>query len=539
MDESGATIKSKLSDSSTNKNLTSASQDETLCSSTSNAFNTWTILPAERIELLDNISNQSHHHGVTTTLEEESIQQTSSKECERLANERPLDDPQADDISDGISIISDCESTGRISPRSFMRDQLHELNMKLDVGMELPTPILPLLITQNEESNLVEDLELEQVRQRRRALQRDEDLPPTTTSASSGKELQQAQSAVNRHYLPPLVQSGLSAVFYVGVTLAVLAFIGKLRYPEWQVLGNGKPIADLEQRLNDVELQNNLLRAEIDIMSKQLNYLNSMTSGQSGLDGQRKDSAGRKGKTFKVWSGNGHSIDPVDITKEDLKRPYQCPDGKFVDIAAMCIENKPYAESLTDEIGSVVNNVLQKSQTFQNFEKITEKLGTFTEAKEDDPTRPTESVIKNDGQKDSNTYDANKRMPQRHNKDSTYKPKVNEHSKEYTSQYKRENHHSKERYNQKRSKSKEDNSKERYNNRKYGDKSREDSHEKSSERPKHSKRREDDSGSGEWYEGMMHQRKNARLQNEQKRNKNWYIERGNGREQKRSAETRH
>jgi len=107
----------------------------------------------------------------------------------------------------------------------------------------------------------------------------------------------------------------------VSATLAILAFVGKLRNPEWQVLGEDKPLVELERRVGELELQNNLLRAEIDIMSKKLQYLLG-----SGQDGMQRQGAGRaKGKTFKAWPGNGDSVSPVDITKADLKQPFPCP----------------------------------------------------------------------------------------------------------------------------------------------------------------------------------------------------------------------
>lgn len=409
-------------------------------------------------------------------------------------------DTQAEDVSDGISIISDCESTGRISPHPFLREHLNELSFKFDAGHELP-----LL------GNLPELNTGQEIRERRRAagLQLDDAAPSAAASAAS---------SVLGYRLPPLVQNGLTAVFYVGATLAILAFIGRLRNPEWQVLGGGKPIADLNQRMVELELQNNLMRAEIDIMSKQLLYLNSM-AGQGQGQGQGQ---ARKLKTFKAWPGNGNSGDPVDITKADLKRPYKCPNGNYVEIAAMCMEMKPHAESLVDEIGNVVNDVLQQSPAFQNFEKVTERLGTLAgkdapPTETDTPTgKPT--VGASEPSKAFHAHGEKLRAPPIDN--GNRYPNMDASKERY-----------KTKYNQKRQEHKHD-SKERYN-RKYLDKSKEQQH---GRKQRHGDN--DDSGSGEWHERMMQHREQSRQRNEQKHNHNWYIERGGSREQIRSSETR-
>lgn len=439
-------------------------------------------------------------------------------------------DPQAEDVSDGISIISDCESTGRLSPHPFLRDHLHDLNYCHTDLPPLP-PLTPLMGS---------------AMRRRRQEERDRDEMDAAVAAAVSRS--QASTGGNEVVsivgcrLPPLLHTGLTAVFYVGVTLALLAFVGRLRNPEWQVMlgggGGEKQLVELEQRLVELELQNNLMRAEIDIMSKQLNYLNALAGqGQGQAQAQAQSTGGGKGKgkTFKAWPGNGNTVQPVDITKEDLKRPYKCPDGKFVEIAAMCMENKLkegplHAESLADEIGNVVIDVLQQSPAFQSFEKVTERLGTHT------PDQPQAIHAHSGGSSD-------KTAPPRRGGDSTTSSSNSEEGRgasdgpvpvPYPSKSKSS---SKERYHQKKDKSYERDYKERHHSaRKYhGDKSKE-----SKERQHHSASaqrdyaEENDSGSGEWHERLMQHREHARQRHEQKRNHNWYIERGGSREQKRS-----
>lgn len=457
-------------------------------------------------------------------------------------------DPQAEDVSDGISIISDCESTGRLSPHPFLRDHLNDLNFGHPDLPPLPS-MAPLMAST--------------MRRRRHHEELERDDTDATVAAATVARSQVSTGTGNEVVsivgcrLPPLLHTGLTAVFYVGVTLALLAFVGRLRNPEWQAMlgggGGDKQLVELEQRLVELELQNNLMRAEIDIMSKQLNYLNALAGqgqGQAqaqaqaqaqstGGGGKDKQKEKGKGNTFKAWPGNGNTVQPVDITKEDLKRPYKCPDGKFVEIAAMCMESKLkgggplHAESLVDEIGNVVIDVLQQSPAFQSFEKVTERLGTHT------PDQP--QAIHAHGSSSEN------RATRRGGDTPTSNSEEGRGASDgpvpvsvpYPPKYKSS---SKERYQQKKDKSYERDSKEHHHAaRKYhADKSKE-----SKERLHHSasahikrqrdKAEENDSGSGEWHGRLMQHREQARQRHEQKRNHNWYIERGSSREQKRSG----
>nr|XP_017018127.1 uncharacterized protein LOC108071779 isoform X2 [Drosophila kikkawai] len=488
----------------------SASGEESLGSSSSSSSgpNSWTILPVVR----------ERGEG----LEEEELPDPGRSPADKHANDRcnrqVTDDSPADDISDGISIISDCESTDRISPNLFLRQPLVDLGFS-----EMPTG--PIILGSAATTSGVQQLEERQdfndgsADSRQRKQREHEEVAERVVRSKLEMKLSDLQ------VLPPLVQSGLTAIFYVVATLAILAFVGKLRHPEWQVLGNDKPLADLERRVGDLELQNNLLRAEIDIMSKQLQYLGGGGGGGGGQEaGQRQSRT--KGKTFKAWPGNGDSVQPVDITKTDLKKSFQCEDGQFVEIAAMCLESKPpHAESLADEIGDAVNDVLQQSRAFHNFEKVTEKLGTLSGGNEANGSPPQSSNPRAGAAQD-------REQPRRENASKErYKPRYKqEHSHERKKQgrntrSREQEGHSDEQRGKYR-KYNDHGSRERFN--KNGRKPMDNSHEGDD--------KDNDSGSGEWHERMMQHREHARHKQAQKRNNNWYIERGDSREQMRSGE---
>ncbi|XP_043863674.1 uncharacterized protein LOC6586135 [Drosophila mojavensis] len=484
---------------------------------------------SNRVEVLEP-SSSSEELGQQAKPAEEAKEDEQSNAESTLVEDA---DTQAEDVSDGISIISDCESTGRISPHPFLREHLNELSFKFDAGHEVP------LLGNMPDLNAAQEMRERRRRDPRPALQLNNAPQPAAQPAAPS-------TAVQRRYrMPPLMHNGLTAIFYVGATLAVLALIGRLRNPEWKVFSSNEAIPDLDQRLLDLELQNNLMRAEIDIMSKQLLYLSSIAGqghgpGQGQGQGQGKghghgqaQAQPRKPKTFKAWSGNGDSVDPVVITKADLKRPYKCPDGNYVEIAAMCMEAKPHAESLADEIGDAVNDVLRQSQAFHDFEKVTELLGTLAGEDETPTSTPTPApnVGASDPSKAFHVHGDKMRAPpletnkQRYpNTDASkerYKTKYNNNAKWQDS--KEQKYDSKEhKYNSKERRYRKHlgNSKEQQ----HGRKQRHDD--------------DDDSASGEWHERMMQHREHARQRHEKKRNNNWFIERGGGREQIRSSETR-
>ncbi|KAH8387322.1 hypothetical protein KR093_006296 [Drosophila rubida] len=536
---------------------------------TSNS-SSWTILPADHIEVLDSTTTAGVVEACKGEEPDESSGEPANERCPPVAET----DAQAEDFSDGISIISDCESTGRLTPSPTPRALLNDLNTSFELGNDLPP-------TPNHHA-----AHSQQLRMRRQQLQEAQDTTdgdqPKQPAAVAELNTPPQSNSVMGYRLPAVVQSGLTAVFYVCCTLAMLAFVGRLRNPEWQMLGDDKQLAQLEQRLVDLELQNNLMRAEIDIMSKQLNYL----SGQPHAQPPASSSStfqGRKLKTFKAWPGNGNSGDPVDITKQDLKRPYKCADGKFVEIAGMCVESKPHAESLADEIGNVVNDVLQQSQAFHNFEKLTEQLGTLAGAGDDEASE-TPSTAFHAHDENANTYNANrgkeryqgkkwsneqqarfksneyeaKRRAARSNsnehdsdengnensKERKQRDKSNEHTRYKSNEHDSdENENSKERKQRDKSnehskehtryKSNEHDSKERHH-KKYADKSKE----RYGKKQQQHRKQHDDDDSGEWHERMMQHRENARQHQDQKRNNNWFIERSSNREQRRSGEDR-
>ncbi|XP_065365368.1 myb-like protein X [Calliphora vicina] len=497
-----------------------------------------------------------------------------------------LNDSNNDDFSDGISIISESESVGRISPHPYLRDHLHDLNFKFSLSDHMDDSILNKLREEMENETTTplvvqqtpEPIAEQQLRQRRRS----------STAATDSQALQKAsQTVATTSGFAPLVKRGLQGIFYVGVGLAILALIGKIVHPTWQPLASvgsssGSP-GELEQKVNDMELQNNLMRAEIDLLNKQVKYLSTLNDPQQTQ--QQKQAKYKDSKTFKAWTGNGDSLKPVDITKQDLRRPYKCPDGSFVEIANMCMEQSSSNEpSIVDQFGHVVNDLKEQSEAFKTFEKVAEELQGF----QDNPFEqlqdvftdqvPTEAkrkeFIKNKPiYQATEDYKQNLPPTEKYQKYQTttedaYTPKPHKHSKyddssktnkEYKKSYgkdenKSNNEFKKHHHNPDNSR---DNSKERkeWKSDKYNNNSKEkqyrkdyskelynkdfdDSKENSPEN--HSKERynKQKRNSGQWQEKYMKHREQLRNENEQKYqdNKNWYIKRGDSREHKRSGE---
>lgn len=473
---------------------------------------------------------------------------------------------------------------GRISPHPYLRDHLQDLNLKFSLSEHMDDIVLnkirddmendttPLIHIENQEPE-------QQLRQRRRS-------SAEVQTETEQKALQKAsQTVAVSTGLTPFVKRGLQGIFYVGVGLAILALIGKIIHPTWQPLAgdNGSPsAAELEQKVNDMELQNNLMRAEIDLLNKQVKYLSSLNEQHQQKPGKYKEF--KEPKTFKVWSGNGDTLKPVDITKQDLRKPYKCPDGSFVEIANMCVEQKGRQDpSIVEQFGQVVEDFKQQSEAFKTFEKVAEELQGF----QDNPFEQLQEVFAeqvNKPSKNKPIYQTpedfeQQNLPYKENYptkplakgEESYKP--HEHHSQRKEEYdsrnfkeskkyfgREDNKQSKEFKKYGKSETYPDNSKEwksdRYNNnskeKKYHkQKDFKDSPENSKEnqsrekfnkqKRKHDKNHhhDDDDESGEWQEKYMKHREQQRKQNEQKYqqdNKNWYIKRGDSRENKRSGE---
>lgn len=492
-----------------------------------------------------------------------------------------------DDLSDGISIISESESVGRISPHPYLRDHLHDLNLKFSLSDHMDDSILERMRMQ-EEIEIAASVPLtaapvpipssngeQHLRQRRKS--------SSNATDEANRALQKASQTVAPLHsnLPPFVRKGLQGIFLIGVGLAILAVIGKIVNPTWQhlpKLDSTAKNAELEQKVNDMELQNNLMRAEIDLLNKQVKYLSSLNDPyqqqhqQHGKYKNYKDS-----KTFKAWSGNGDTLKPIDITKEDLRKPYKCPDGSFVEIANMCIEQRPKGvPSLVDQFGKVMGDLKEKSEFFKTFEEVAEELQGF----QDNPFEQLMQAVPTNKPIYEAAEDLNQKLPynekyQKHrpkgedyhssapykqHKQGKYDDDSKEYKKSFGKDYKKDSKESrfrdssKERgewkgdkfdNNSKERKYRKDNSKERFN-KQSDDNSHENSKENQSkernnnrkQKRKYDKNGSDEHYSGEWQTNYMKHREHQRKANEQKYqdNKNWYIKRGDSRENKRSGE---
>lgn len=560
---------------------TTPTDDDTTSTESSDTFETWTLVnDKEKNKLQDNLKNDNENRvEILKNSDNDKEHHKAEEEEERTIEQEPqlkdsLIDVTNDDFSDGISIISENESVGRISPHPFVTDHLHDLNMKYSLSDHMDDTILNKMREDMENESVPLQMqqplaaeEDQQLRQRHRSI--------TFTADRDNQALQKAsQTLATANELVPLVKRGLQGIFYLSVGLAILGLIGKIVNPTWKPLAtivNSSPsTVELEQKVNDMELQNNLMRAEIDLLNKQVKYLSTLNEPQQQKPTKYKDY--KESKTFKAWSGNGDSLKPVDITKQDLKKPYKCPDGSFVEIANMCMEQRRANEpSLVDQFGQVVEDLKEQSEAFKTFEMVAEELQGFQPnpfdmfSEQEDPAAHKKQFIKNKPVYETNKQDPNLNVPHKHNKYNKAEGKYDENyklNKEFKKslgkdEYKQSRDfkkysdpenigdHSRERNewksdkfgnNSRERKSRKDNSKERYT--KDFDDSKENSKENQSKERYNKQKRKYNDDSGEWQEKYMKHREQQRKQNEQKYqdNKNWYIKRGDSRENKRSGD---
>uniref|UniRef100_A0A1I8P924 Uncharacterized protein n=1 Tax=Stomoxys calcitrans TaxID=35570 RepID=A0A1I8P924_STOCA len=650
----------------------SLNDDDLITTSTesSDAFDTWTLVTDKKkkqdddhVEILANTESEDEEDEEEDEEDEEEEEEEEEEEQDDEENAEKTDHKQlqcslhegdvtTDELSDGISIISESESNGRLSPHPYLRDHLQDLNLKFATTEAHGDDTDMVYKLKMEESTTPPPVALAS-EQHQRLRQR----PGRTSEASIGRqeekdkaiEVASSRAVAEPSNMPPLVKRGLQGIFYVGVALAILAMIGRMRHPQWN---NSNPTSEeLQQKVIDMELQNNLMRAEIDLLNKQVNYLSNRNDPQqqhqkksAKYKGQYDDDqpSSYEGKKFKAWSGNGETLRPVEITKEDLKRPYKCPDGSFKEFAGMCVENKRNEPNIVEQFEQVVEDYKQQSETIQAFEKVAQELHGLTEnpfdqvqemlssngAQEPDvKMRQRLDKQSNDFLKNKPIYEAPTDTPQQqqfaqepekkhhHQQQAEYRPSspTEGHdrrkdygtkdrydnnrgfeSKPYDKDYKKSHHHnnydkhehktsfdnqSKERFdkfnkhqqnkdgkNKNRPDYKHDdeyNSKERFDQRSGRENSRErnpkrsddNSRERYDSKERYSNKRSKDkdyskerfnkdkkNGSGEWQQNYMKHRENVRKENEHKyngENKNWFMKRGDSRENKRNGDIRY
>ncbi|XP_055910263.1 uncharacterized protein LOC129944683 isoform X2 [Eupeodes corollae] len=532
-----------------NRNFKSKKDASPLTTSTeSESFDTWTVITDKSKEL-----TREEIPSPPPTPEKSEEEDESSEDAVRVevlqASVDKLENrySELDDISDGISIISDCESVGRMSPHPELRKHLSELNMRF---VDVLQPSLRMTNSAGDNTSRFYEGSSE------RSSDVFHQVEPLLENNRKSRRASERQMANSPDFQPTL-RSGLRGLFYVGAFLGVLAFISKLKYES--ALGTNSDV--LNQKIDDLELKNNLMRAEIDILSKQVNYLTTLSENQKYSTSNKPKSKPSREKKMKVWPGNGNNIEEVVISPDDLKTPYKCEGPNNMDVAGMCVELPRAGESIVDSLGEKVRFVIEESDHFTNFEKVFDKLVKLTDnpfsGNDEKPTatqgterlqKPKESTYtphehkpdKYESRKYENDQPTDKSDRKKNEKDQKLDKHDNE-SKKYEN--KRKNFKKQQNFDD------SGESKERYRR---GDRSNEDFN-GSGERFKKSKdyKKYDKYSSaehenakrnadGEWHEKLMHHRETSRKNNDKHRHdNNWYIERGDSREQARVTDQKY
>uniref|UniRef100_W8ARZ0 Uncharacterized protein n=1 Tax=Ceratitis capitata TaxID=7213 RepID=W8ARZ0_CERCA len=538
--------------------------DESITTSTeSDSLETWTLVndknrKKDELTASTELVNANNRIEILTTSSSSNV----NKESHENTGYRTDDDSNVDDVSEGISIISESESAGRASPieteanltdlnlSGYSNHENVHLDEKFRFPIRIPQSHLPSSSVNSSDENAL----------RQRRIRRS-----SSNGAANDKSLQEKDDTVVGNSVYPFVRHSLKTAFIVCVFLATLAFIGKLLNPDWQLLPTNSYLSVLEQKLTDLELQNNLMRAEIDILSRQVKYLSDL-SENSAINRDNVEKGPKyqhrhfkqtgewimkqKDKSFKAWPGNGNNLDPVEITKEDLRKPFKCPNGNYVEMAGMCIEKiEPNIKNVEDIINVVDDIVIEQIvEGIQSFNKDSatdsapnaniNKPG-FKGELETEYNRNKKFINtgnRNSKERDSSEkkYDTQKHWKQHKN---LYKDGNKSDEDEFSDEddeasiedFKKKPFNSKERYNK--------NDKERKNGNKYSERyQKERKFDKNSRERKYFDSDEQSPKSGEWHEKLMKQRETSRHENEyRQRNKNWYIERGNSREKMRHS----
>lgn len=525
--------------------LNSLTDDESITTSTeSDSVETWTLVNDKNKRKEKDSSSEilADTNNKIDILKKCNDSPTSeNKEIHGNIDYRSDDDSNVDDISEGISIISESESAGRASPLEIEANLTsvnlndYQENISRNSRLRLPIHIPQSSYLLSSTGNSAEESSLKQRRIRH----------SSSSEIQEAKELNKnvGSSLVDRS-VHPLVRHSLKGAFFICVGFAILAFIGKLCNPDWQPWLVSKNLSVLEEKLTNLELKNNLMRAEIDILSKQVNYLSNLWERGKNIrnDFEKVQKSQhrhykqadelpmkQKSKSFKAWSGNGDNIDSIQITKNDLKKTYKCADGdgNFREIAGMCVERTESNIKNIDDIIQKVDDVVVE-QILEGIELLKEVSGTDETINIDEPISkvdPSENYMykqsrnsnKREQYTSENKYDAKTHWKQHRHLYTEEDDDIDA----YGEGSGRKKTNSKERFGKRyKERSEEHMSKSRFHKDRNFDKT-------SAERT---------STSGEWHGKLMKQREAARNENEiRQRRKNWYIERGNEREKMRHS----
>ncbi|XP_036320017.1 uncharacterized protein LOC118734400 [Rhagoletis pomonella] len=523
-------------DASQKATSTQHTDDESITTSTeSDSLETWTLV---------NDKNKKKNPG-TTDVEEstsnrleilsnlEDYVANDSKGIHESAESRTDEDSNNDDISEGISIISESESAGRASPYAIA-ENLNSADLKSYPNPDDVSPAsmlrLPIHLPQSSYSVCSSVHTFDETTLRQRRIRRSSSSTNSERKAVTPKDA----SILDANPVYPLVRRSLKGLFFICVVLAILAFIGKLRNPDWQPFFDTKNLPALEQRLTDLELQNNLMRAEIDILSKQLNFLSSLSESgrfhkvEGGSRRQQRlfKQTGewimkQKGTNSKELPINKDSADNSQIIKE-LRKPIKCPNGKLAENEGMCVENsEPEIKNMdnifnVDYMQSLKNAPLDESTTNPYVNEPTKNANNAGPKAGETEFKNMNKYI-NTERKNSKEYDPHNFEKRQWKRQKYIHPENDDDFSEED----------------------EDDSAENFGNKKFSSKESYNKHDRNKERRYSGNTKDilsDESDeqsrkSGEWHGKLMQQRENARRQNEyRQRNKNWYIERGNSRE---------
>lgn len=457
-----------------------------------------------------------------------------------------------DDISDGISIISDSESAGRQTPlydleehpsicENIIKASKHQYSSREDYDEseadnedEYEKDENEYDVTDNENnemncSNLQRTVgNVYSVHNRFIKCKSDLQVDHKQSHPLSVNTTDSFLSPQLQGQLIKYVKSSLKGVLYMTIiTLVVAVFVGKFRQLISQI---GNPdqgltsVDGLQQRVDEMELKNNLMRAEIDLLNKQVKYLTSVNSLNSKHYHHNRHHDKQK-EAFKAWSGLGDTIEQVYIKKDDLKKPFLCDDGRYVEVAAMCLDKQQLqekAETFVDELSNTMDSILKEPRRSESQDHA----GTMPEMTSNKEfSRPIDEYLYSENispdywsthasNKDSRVgrgERGTKRFDKEYGEFSESKERIDKRREK--KQEKRSKKMKKEKENRKRNEDK-------LSSREYRDKEKYDSKEKIRD-------------NFDWHQDYMQNRADARNSKHYDSKDNWYLERSKNREYQR------
>ncbi|XP_055375765.1 GATA zinc finger domain-containing protein 14 [Condylostylus longicornis] len=427
-------------------------------------FDSWTLVT----------ENNPPQDDEDTSTSKNKNKESEPKKIEVLDNENlKLPEVNIEELSDGISVISESEMIDEYSERfSLVNENLYSNDSHTENESDTS-----LNVKDNSQTKIV--------------------------TSNSNETNNQVSNELKNLFTVKKVASGF---FYATLFVVILAFIGKIKV--FHDMTSSVEISMLGERVGNLELHNNLLRAEIDILQKKVTYLANQLNLNTNQFNKNQKYSNQNQYNQQEQKANERSNDQ----NESGKQKYHVNNKSKKDVTSACEDNEKYVNGVCMvieeyDVPNSKNNYNKEGKPDSNA-KVHYQQNETPYIKYKKEQNEKFHNYKNNEYKNSNGKENYNSIESNENNDSheTDNPSLENKRDKKDGYYKNQN------------------KKDRHNN---GYNSKEYKYDKSKEYNKFDKKKHDN----DWHDKLMDSRENFRKQKSKEKDNNWYVERGHSREE--------